>query len=100
MNEQNMRRGERSYLKGAILLKRTYFPYLQCSTHFRMRLCSDNSTSCCKIFNPNEGKGRMHLINSSCKWSNYPLVGAAHEEFGLAHHQIDCKRLRVEAIDS
>jgi hypothetical protein len=84
-----MRRSKRSYLKGATLRRCTYFLYLQCSSHFRMRLFSANSTSCCKIFNPNEGKVRMYLIYSSCKKSNCPLVGAAHEEFALAHHQID-----------
>jgi hypothetical protein len=57
-----MRRGELSYLKDATLRRRTYFLYLQCSSHFHMRLFSANSTSCCKIFNPNEEKGHINLI--------------------------------------
>lgn len=88
-----MRRGRRSYFKGATLRRRTYFLYLQCSCHFRMRLFSANSTSCCKMLNPSEEKGHMHLIYSSCQRSNYPLVGAAHEEYALAHQQIDCKEI-------
>ncbi len=35
-----MRRGERSYLKGDTFRNRAYFLYLQCSSHFRMRLFS------------------------------------------------------------
>jgi hypothetical protein len=87
-----MRRGELSYLKGATLRTGNYFQYLQCSCHFHMRLFSANSTNCYKMFNPSEEKRHMHLICSSCQRSNYPSVGAAHEEFALAHRQIDCKR--------
>lgn len=87
-----MRRGRRSHFKAATLRRRTYFLYLQCSYRFRMRLFSANSTSCCKMLNPSEEKGHMHLIYSSCQRSNYPLVGAAHGEFALAHQQMDCKR--------
>jgi hypothetical protein len=78
-----MRSGERSYLNSATLGRRTNFPYLQCSCHFRMRLFSANSTSCCKLLNPSEKKGHMDLICSSCQESNYPFVGAAHKEFAL-----------------
>ena len=88
-----MRRGRRSYFKGATLRRRTYFLYLQCNCHFRMRLFSANSTSCCKMLNPSEEKGHMHLIYSSYQRSNYPLVGAAHEEFALAHQQMDRKEI-------
>jgi len=87
-----MRRGELSYLKGATLGRRTYFQYLQGSSHFHMRLISTNSNSCCKMFNPSEEKGHMHLIYISCQRRNYPLAGAAHEEFALTHKQMDCKR--------
>ena len=73
-----MRRGELSYLKAATLRRRTYFLYLQCSCHFRMRLFSADSASCCKMLNPSEEKGHMRLIYSTCQRSNYPLVGAAH----------------------
>lgn len=87
-----MGRGRRSYFKGATLRRRTYFLCLQCSCHFRMRLFSANSTSCCKMLNPSEEKAHMHLIYSSCQRSNSRLVGAAHGEFALAHQQMDCKR--------
>ena len=73
-----MRSDERSHVKGAILRRRTHFPYLQCSCHFHMTLFSANSTSCCKMFNPSEEKGTMHLIYTSFQRPNYPLVGAAH----------------------
>jgi hypothetical protein len=45
------------------------------------------------MFNPSEEKRHMHLIYSSSQRSNYPLVGAAHEEFALAHQQMDCKKI-------
>jgi hypothetical protein len=88
-----MRRRELSYLKGATLRRRTYSLYSQCGCHFHMRLFSANSTSCCKMFNPSEEKRHMHLIYSSSQRPNYPLVGAAHEEFALAHQQMDCKKI-------
>ena len=91
MWEQNMRRGRRSYFKGATLRRRTYFIYLHCICHGRLRLNCANSTSCCKMVNPSEEKGHMRPIYSSCKRSNFPLVGAAHGEFALAHQQMDCK---------
>jgi hypothetical protein len=43
--------------------------------------------------NPSEEKGHMHLIYSSCQRSNYPLAGAVHEEFALAHQQMDRKEI-------